>query len=66
MNEARAISTHTTIAGRARVHTTLLEVVTAVSEITSGDNEVLAVVDHLFRSGQMKLVGELSERDLLL
>ena len=63
MNAARQMETRNVSARRARVRTTLLDVVNAVADIADGDDEVVAVVDGLFKSGRMKLVGEFTERD---
>ena len=49
-----------------RTVTTLLEVVNSVSEFASNDEEVVAVIHHLFESGRMKLVGQFTERDFTL
>ena len=38
----------------------------SVSEYAASDEEVVAVIHDLFESGQMKLVGRLTERDFAL
>ena len=47
------------------IRTTLLEVVTAVSEAADTDREVVAVIHHLLQSGRMRLVGEFTEKDFV-
>ncbi len=43
--------------------TTLLDVVNAVAEVARDDNEAVAVILHLLASGQVRLLGEFTERD---
>ena len=47
------------------IRTTLLEVVTAVSEAADTDREVVAVIHHLLQSGRMRLIGEFTEKDFV-
>lgn len=47
------------------VRTTLLEVVTAVAEVSNTEGEVVAVLHHLFSTGRMRLIGEFTEKDFL-
>ena len=47
------------------IRTTLLDVVAAVSEAADTDQEVVAVIHHLFSSGRMRLAGEFTERDFI-
>ena len=47
------------------IRTTLLDVVTAVSEAADNDREVVAVIHHLLQSGRMRLVGEFTEKDFV-
>ena len=42
---------------------TLLEVVNAVSDVATTDEEVVAVICDLLASGRMKMIGDLGERD---
>ncbi len=44
-------------AGDPTVETTLLELVRAISEVTDDDQEVVATISHLLRSGRVRLVG---------
>lgn len=64
-NTARTVDV-ATMPHQLRTRTTLLEVVTTVAEMTTSDEEVVAVIDHLFRSGRMKLLGEFTEQDFRL
>jgi hypothetical protein len=52
-------------AGPSFIRTTLLDVVTAVSEAADTDREVVAVIHHLLQSGRMRLVGEFTEKDFV-
>ena len=45
------------------IHTTLLEVVNAVAEVSNTEGEVVAVLHHLLTTGRMRLVGEFTEKD---
>ena len=45
---------------------TLLEVVNAVSDVATNDDEVVAVICDLLASGRMKMIGELAENDFNL
>ena len=45
---------------------TLLEVVNAVSDVATTDEEVVAVICDLLASGRMKMIGELGENDFKL
>ena len=47
------------------IRTTLLDVVTAVSEAANSDREVVAVIHHLLESGRMRLIGEFTEKDFV-
>ena len=64
MNSVATLSTKVQ-ATHGRIRTTLLEVVNAVSESADSEREVVAVLHHLFASGQMRLVGEFTERDFV-
>lgn len=44
-------------ADRETLEVTLLELVTAISEVTEDDREVVATVLHLLRSGRVRLCG---------
>jgi hypothetical protein len=50
---------------QALIRTTLLDVVTAVSEAANSDREVVAVIHHLLESGRMRLIGEFTEKDFV-
>jgi hypothetical protein len=41
---------------------TLLDVIQAVSEVTTNDREILATVLHLIKSGQVRLCGDAIKR----
>ena len=64
MNAITKLST-TVHATHGKIRTTLLDVVNAVAESADSDREVVAVLHHLFASGQMRLVGEFTERDFV-
>jgi len=64
MNAITKLST-TMQATHGKIRTTLLDVVNAVAESADSDREVVAVLHHLFASGQMRLVGEFTERDFV-
>jgi hypothetical protein len=53
------------LSAQTRIRTTLLEVVTAVSEAAESDREVVAVIHHLLTTGRMRLVGEFTEKDFV-
>ena len=52
-------------AAQSLIRTTLLDVVTAVSEAAETDGEVVAVIHHLLQTGRMRLIGEFTERDFV-
>lgn len=43
--------------GTVTIETTLLELVRAVSETTDDDQEVVATISHILRSGRVRLCG---------
>jgi hypothetical protein len=59
-------STVSNMCSSGLIRTTLLDVVTAVSEAADTDREVVAVIHHLLQSGRMRLIGEFTEKDFII
>jgi hypothetical protein len=65
MNATKTSTPSKTSNSSGLIRTTLLEVVTAVSEAADTDREVVAVIHHLLQSGRMRLIGEFTEKDFV-
>ena len=51
---------------RPRIHTTLLDLVHAINQVTDDDRQVTAVVTHLINSGQARLTGTFKGRRVIV
>ena len=51
-------------ATRGRIHCTLLELVCAVGDASGSEEETLATVLHLVRSGRVRLIGTLRDQGI--
>ena len=53
-----------TLRQRSKIECTLLELVRAVTEVSASEIEVLATIQHLLRSGRVRLIGALRDEPL--
>lgn len=51
---------------RSRIHTTLLDLVWAVSQVVEDDRLVAATVAHMVNNGQARLVGTFKEARIIV
>lgn len=55
-----------TTRSRKRIHTTLLDLVWAVNQVTEDDEVVVATVAHLINTGQARLTGTFKNTRLIV